>query len=143
MLKKKATMLFFFLMTFLKELEHLLPRRIICITNLKIWAIIQITSPLFSSWLTDADPGSPDPTRTEMQVCPFCQRSYQWGPYLREHMKLCQEREGGHNVCPLCGYSTPYRAQMERHMALHTQVKEKVGAHAAIHSFNSLQHVVM
>ncbi|XP_053088142.1 zinc finger E-box-binding homeobox 2 isoform X1 [Pangasianodon hypophthalmus] len=73
----------------------------------------------------DAYPGSPDPTETEMQVCPFCQRSYQRGTYLREHMKLCQEREGGHTVCPLCGYNTPYRAQMERHMALHAQVKEK------------------
>ncbi|XP_060775369.1 zinc finger E-box-binding homeobox 2-like isoform X3 [Neoarius graeffei] len=73
----------------------------------------------------NADPGSPDPTGTEMQVCLFCQRSYQQGIYLREHMKLCQEREGGHSVCPFCGYSTPYRAQMERHMALHTQVKEK------------------
>ncbi|KAM9482538.1 zinc finger E-box-binding homeobox 1 isoform 1-T1 [Clarias gariepinus] len=73
----------------------------------------------------DADPGSPNPTGTEMQVCPFCQRSYQQGNYLREHMKLCQEREGEHSVCPLCGYSTPYRAQMERHMALHVQVKEK------------------
>lgn len=93
---------------------------------------------MFSSWLTDADPGSPDPTGTEMQVCPFCQQSYQQGTYLREHMKLCQ-REGGHSVCPLCGYSTPYRAQMERHMALHAQVKEKVGAHAAIHDFNKLQ----
>ncbi|XP_027003196.2 zinc finger E-box-binding homeobox 2-like isoform X1 [Tachysurus fulvidraco] len=71
------------------------------------------------------DPGSPDPTGTEMHVCPFCQRSYQRGSYLKEHMKLCQ-RERGHSVCSLCGYSTPFRAQMERHMALHTQVKEKI-----------------
>ncbi|KAF7711513.1 hypothetical protein HF521_000524 [Silurus meridionalis] len=73
----------------------------------------------------DTDPGSPDLTGKEMQVCPFCQQSYQRGSYLKEHMKMCQEREGGHSLCPLCGYSTPYRAQMERHMALHTQVKEK------------------
>lgn len=90
------------------------------------------------SWLTD--PGSPDPTGTEMQVCPFCQQSYQRGTYLREHMKLCQARDRGHSVCPLCGYSTPYRTQMERHMALHAQVKEKVGTRAVIHVFNWVQH---
>lgn len=91
---------------------------------------------MFSSWLID--PGSPDPTGTEMHVCPFCQRSYQRGSYLKEHMKLCQ-RERGHSVCSLCGYSTPFRPQMERHMALHTQVKEKVGTQTAVHVYKHLQ----
>ncbi|XP_036427069.1 zinc finger E-box-binding homeobox 2-like [Colossoma macropomum] len=73
----------------------------------------------------DADPVSPDPTRTAVQMCPFCQRSYRCETSLREHMKLCQEREGGHGVCRLYGYSTPYRAQMERHLALHAQTQDK------------------
>ncbi|XP_016431337.1 ikaros family zinc finger protein-like [Sinocyclocheilus rhinocerous] len=34
-------------------------------------------------------------------------------------MKFCQDRDGGDSACPLCGYSTPYRAQMERHLSLH------------------------
>ncbi|XP_062852702.1 zinc finger E-box-binding homeobox 2-like [Trichomycterus rosablanca] len=75
--------------------------------------------------ITDVEPGSPDATQNAMHMCPFCQQSYQHSTYLREHIKVCQEREGGHSVCPLCGYSTSYRAQMERHMALHAQVKEK------------------
>lgn len=79
-----------------------------------------------SFWFTDVEPGSPDGTQNALHVCPFCHQSYQHSTYLREHIKVCQEREGGQNVCPLCGYCTPYRAQMERHMALHVQVKEKV-----------------
>ncbi|XP_072540854.1 zinc finger E-box-binding homeobox 2-like isoform X2 [Salminus brasiliensis] len=73
----------------------------------------------------DTDPVSPDPTRTMVQLCPFCQRSCRCETSLREHMKLCQEREGGRSVCPLCGYSTLYRAQMEQHLALHAQVQSK------------------
>ncbi|XP_007253496.3 zinc finger E-box-binding homeobox 2 isoform X1 [Astyanax mexicanus] len=73
----------------------------------------------------DADSVSPDPTRTMVHFCPFCQRSYGCETSLGEHMKLCQVREGGSSVCPLCGYSTPYRAQMEQHLALHAQVQNK------------------
>ncbi|KAI4871649.1 hypothetical protein NFI96_019896, partial [Prochilodus magdalenae] len=73
----------------------------------------------------DADPVSPDPTRMAVQVCPFCQRAYRCETSLREHMKLCQDREGGHSACRLCGYSTPYRAQMEQHLALHVQAQVK------------------
>ncbi|XP_016402075.1 zinc finger E-box-binding homeobox 1 [Sinocyclocheilus rhinocerous] len=44
---------------------------------------------------------------------------------LREHVKFCQDRDGGDSVCPLCGYSTPYRAQMEHHLTLHSQTHQK------------------
>ncbi|XP_067442959.1 zinc finger E-box-binding homeobox 2-like isoform X1 [Thunnus thynnus] len=59
------------------------------------------------------------------QACPFCHRMYQRGASLRDHIKYCQEREGGHMVCPLCGYTATLRAQMERHLALHNQVQDK------------------
>ncbi|XP_058488545.1 zinc finger E-box-binding homeobox 2-like [Solea solea] len=59
------------------------------------------------------------------QVCPFCHRMFQRGATLREHIKYCQEREGGHMVCPLCGYTAPLRAQMEQHLALHNQMQDK------------------
>lgn len=29
-------------------------------------------------------------------------------------------------VCPLCGYTATLRAQMERHLALHNQMQDKV-----------------
>ncbi|KAI7808194.1 putative zinc finger E-box-binding homeobox 2-like, partial [Triplophysa rosa] len=63
--------------------------------------------------------------RTPVQTCPYCQRTYRRDASLREHMTFCQEREGGDSVCPLCGYSTPYREQMERHLTLHNQSQEK------------------
>ncbi|XP_026104400.1 zinc finger E-box-binding homeobox 1-like, partial [Carassius auratus] len=44
---------------------------------------------------------------------------------LREHVKFCQDRDGGDSVCPLCGYSTPHRAQMEHHLTLHSQTHQK------------------
>ncbi|XP_066522282.1 zinc finger E-box-binding homeobox 2-like [Hoplias malabaricus] len=73
----------------------------------------------------DTDSMSPDPTGTAVQVCPFCQRSYRCETSLRDHMKLCQEREAGHTLCSICGYSTPYRAQMEQHLAHHAQARDK------------------
>uniref|UniRef100_A0A672L6E6 C2H2-type domain-containing protein n=1 Tax=Sinocyclocheilus grahami TaxID=75366 RepID=A0A672L6E6_SINGR len=55
-----------------------------------------------------------------VQTCPYCQRTYRRDASLQEHMKFCQDvRDGGDCACPLCGYSTPYRAQMERHLSLH------------------------
>ncbi|XP_074498739.1 zinc finger E-box-binding homeobox 2 isoform X1 [Sebastes fasciatus] len=59
------------------------------------------------------------------QACPFCQMMYQRGASLRDHIKYCQEREGGHMVCPLCGYTATLRAQMEQHLALHNQMQDK------------------
>lgn len=50
------------------------------------------------------------------------QRTYRRDASLQEHMKFCQDRDGGDSACPLCGYSTPYRAHMERHLTLHSQV---------------------
>ncbi|XP_056292807.1 zinc finger E-box-binding homeobox 2-like [Pseudoliparis swirei] len=78
-------------------------------------------------WSPGAQHRSPegaDAGRTE-QACPFCHRMYQRGPSLRDHIKYCQERDGGHMVCPLCGYTATLRAQMERHLAFHNQVQDK------------------
>lgn len=52
-----------------------------------------------------------------LQACPFCQHTFHRGGSLREHIRFCHERDGGH-----------YRAQMERHMGLHSQVHGK-GTH--------------
>ncbi|KAF4112655.1 hypothetical protein G5714_007450 [Onychostoma macrolepis] len=66
------------------------------------------------------DGGALNP-ETAVQMCPYCQRTYRRDASLQEHMKFCQDRDGGDSACPLCGYSTPYRAQMERHLTLHSQ----------------------
>ncbi|XP_075997404.1 zinc finger E-box-binding homeobox 2 [Genypterus blacodes] len=78
-------------------------------------------------WSPGAQHRSPDAADAarSQQACPFCHRTYQRGASLREHIKYCQEREGGHMVCPLCGYTATFRAQMERHLALHNQVQDK------------------
>ncbi|XP_078105031.1 zinc finger E-box-binding homeobox 2 isoform X3 [Sander vitreus] len=78
-------------------------------------------------WSPGAQHCSPEGTDTErsQQACPFCHRMCQRGASLRDHIKYCQEREGGHMVCPLCGYTATLRAQMERHLALHNQVQDK------------------
>nr|XP_040058566.1 zinc finger E-box-binding homeobox 2-like isoform X1 [Gasterosteus aculeatus aculeatus] len=69
-------------------------------------------------------PEGADAGRTQ-QACPFCHGLYPRGASLRDHIKYCQEREGGHMVCPLCGYTATLRAQMERHLAFHNQVQDK------------------
>ncbi|XP_045931108.1 zinc finger E-box-binding homeobox 2-like [Micropterus dolomieu] len=77
-------------------------------------------------WSPGAQHRSPEGAeagRTQ-QACPFCHRMYQRGASLRDHIKYCQEREGGHMVCPLCGYTATLRAQMERHLAHHNQVQD-------------------
>ncbi|XP_078139870.1 zinc finger E-box-binding homeobox 2 [Centroberyx gerrardi] len=79
-------------------------------------------------WSPGAQHRSPDGAGRSQQACPFCHRTYQRGASLREHIKYCQEREGGHMVCPLCGYTATYRAQMERHLALHNQLQDKSSA---------------
>ncbi|KAM4613735.1 zinc finger E-box-binding homeobox 2 [Polymixia lowei] len=73
---------------------------------------------------SDTLPMSPESLRTP-QACPYCHRTYQRGASLREHIKYCQDRDGGHMVCPLCGYTATYRAQMERHLVLHNQAQDK------------------
>ncbi|CAL8340190.1 unnamed protein product [Merluccius merluccius] len=57
--------------------------------------------------------------------CPFCQRNYLQGAALRQHIASCREKHAEHIVCPLCGYTATYRAQMERHLALHNQVQDR------------------
>ncbi|XP_041672568.1 zinc finger E-box-binding homeobox 2-like isoform X3 [Cheilinus undulatus] len=78
-------------------------------------------------WSPGAQHHSPEGTdggRTQ-QACPFCHRMFQRGASLRDHIKYCQDREGVHMACPLCGYTATHRAQMERHLALHNQVQDK------------------
>ncbi|XP_019952442.2 zinc finger E-box-binding homeobox 2-like isoform X1 [Paralichthys olivaceus] len=79
---------------------------------------------IWSPGAQHCSPEGADAARNQ-QVCPFCHRMYQRGATLREHLKYCQEREGGHMVCPLCGYTAPHRAQMEQHLALHNQMQDK------------------
>ncbi|XP_046870198.1 zinc finger E-box-binding homeobox 2-like, partial [Hypomesus transpacificus] len=62
---------------------------------------------------------SPEGSRTQ-QLCPFCQRSYQHGALLREHMQFCPEREG-----PQGDYTASYRTQVEMHMPLHSPSQDK------------------
>eukprot|EP00063_Salmo_salar_P014622 XP_013989457.1 PREDICTED: zinc finger E-box-binding homeobox 2-like isoform X2 [Salmo salar] len=57
----------------------------------------------------DGVPLSPDALRN-LQACPFCQHTFHRRGSLREHIRFCHERDGGH-----------YRAQMERHMGLNSQ----------------------
>ncbi|XP_051996195.1 zinc finger E-box-binding homeobox 2-like isoform X1 [Xyrauchen texanus] len=73
----------------------------------------------------DGVPRTSHGTRMPIQTSPYCQRTYRHDASLREHVKFCQDRDGGDNLCPLCGYSTPYHAQMERHLSLHCQTQDK------------------
>ncbi|XP_067314317.1 zinc finger E-box-binding homeobox protein zag-1-like isoform X2 [Pseudorasbora parva] len=57
-----------------------------------------------------------------VQTCPFCQRMERCSASLREHLKFCPHRD---SQCPLCGFSSPYRAQMERHLTLHSHTHDK------------------
>ncbi|XP_069006968.1 zinc finger E-box-binding homeobox 2-like [Embiotoca jacksoni] len=79
---------------------------------------------IWSPGAQHCSPEGADAGRTQ-QACPFCHRVYQRGASLRDHVKYCQEREGGHMVCPLCGYTATLRSQMERHLALHNQMQDK------------------
>ncbi|XP_030586078.1 zinc finger E-box-binding homeobox 2 [Archocentrus centrarchus] len=79
---------------------------------------------IWSPGAQHCSPEGPDVGRAQ-QACPFCNRVYPRGASLRDHVKYCPEREGGHLVCPLCGYTAPLRSQMERHLALHNQVQDK------------------
>ncbi|XP_028263005.1 zinc finger E-box-binding homeobox 1 isoform X2 [Parambassis ranga] len=79
---------------------------------------------IWSPGAQHVSPDGADAGRTQ-QACPFCHRVYQRGSSLRDHVKYCQEREGAHMVCPLCGYTATLRSQMEQHLALHNQVQEK------------------
>ncbi|XP_029006814.1 zinc finger E-box-binding homeobox 2-like [Betta splendens] len=76
-------------------------------------------------WSPGAQHHSPEGAGRPPQACPFCHRMYQRGASLRDHIKYCQEREGGHMVCPHCGYTATHRAQMERHLAVHSQLQDK------------------
>lgn len=40
-------------------------------------------------------------------------------------------------VCPLCGYTATLRAQMERHLALHNQMQDKVRHKQTAASFDN------
>ncbi|XP_014860046.1 PREDICTED: zinc finger E-box-binding homeobox 2-like [Poecilia mexicana] len=79
---------------------------------------------IWSPGAQHCSPEGADEDRSQ-QACPFCHRMYPRGASLRDHVKYCQEREGGHMVCPLCGYTATLRSQMERHLALHNQIQDK------------------
>ncbi|XP_015257711.1 PREDICTED: zinc finger E-box-binding homeobox 2-like [Cyprinodon variegatus] len=79
---------------------------------------------IWSPGAQHCSPESADENRSQ-QACPFCQRMYWRGASLRDHVKYCQERERGHMVCPLCGYTANHRSQMEQHLALHNQIQDK------------------
>ncbi|KAM4582571.1 zinc finger E-box-binding homeobox 2 [Fundulus diaphanus] len=79
---------------------------------------------IWSPGAQHCSPEGADEDRSQ-QACPFCHRVYPRGASLRDHVKSCQEKEGGHMVCPLCGYTATLRSQMERHLALHKQIQEK------------------
>ncbi|KAF7208094.1 zinc finger E-box-binding homeobox 2-like [Nothobranchius furzeri] len=70
-------------------------------------------------------PERADAVKSQEQACPFCHQVYQQGVSLRDHVKYCQGREGGHLVCPLCGYTATLRSQMEQHLELHNQMHDK------------------
>ncbi|XP_051986619.1 zinc finger E-box-binding homeobox 2-like isoform X1 [Xyrauchen texanus] len=75
----------------------------------------------------DGVPLNTDGTWMPVETCPYCQRTYRTlgDVSLKEHMKFCQDRDGREDVCPICGYSTQYRAQMECHLTLHSQTQDK------------------
>ncbi|XP_061584389.1 zinc finger E-box-binding homeobox 2-like [Cololabis saira] len=79
---------------------------------------------IWSPGAQHCSPEGADAGRSQ-QACPFCHRLYQRGASLRDHVKYCQEWEGGHMVCPLCGYTATLRSQMERHLTLHNQIQDK------------------
>ncbi|XP_034023449.1 zinc finger E-box-binding homeobox 2-like [Thalassophryne amazonica] len=79
---------------------------------------------MWSPGIRRRSPERADAVRMQ-QACPFCRRTYQRGASLRDHIKYCQERDGGHMVCPLCGYTATHRAQMEQHLEFHNQVQDK------------------
>ncbi|XP_078803220.1 zinc finger E-box-binding homeobox 2 isoform X3 [Oryzias latipes] len=66
------------------------------------------------------------------QRCPFCHRMFLRGASLRDHVKFCQDRDGGPMVCPLCGYTSTFSSHMERHLLLHNQLQDKVRHKASI-----------
>ncbi|KAK7155892.1 hypothetical protein R3I93_010533 [Phoxinus phoxinus] len=64
--------------------------------------------------------------RTCQRTCQeTCQRTCQREPSLSEQLSFCPDRDTGDSVCPLCGFSSPYRSQMERHLTLHAHTHEK------------------
>uniref|UniRef100_A0A3Q2WW17 Zinc finger E-box-binding homeobox 1-like n=1 Tax=Haplochromis burtoni TaxID=8153 RepID=A0A3Q2WW17_HAPBU len=79
---------------------------------------------IWSPGAQHCSPEGPDVGRAQ-QACPFCSRVYPRGASLRDHVKYCPDREGGHMVCPLCGYTATLRLEMERHLALHNPVQDK------------------
>ncbi|XP_037831075.1 zinc finger E-box-binding homeobox 2 isoform X2 [Kryptolebias marmoratus] len=87
----------------------------------------ELPAAIWSPGAQHCSPEDADAVRSQQQACPFCHRMYERGASLRDHVRYCQEREGGPLLCPLCGYTAPLRSQMERHLALHNQMQDKSG----------------
>lgn len=121
-----------YLKQLLSKISELYPDQIKIYLELNF--VVRLKHHLYS-WTSDAG-------RSE-QACPFCHRMFQRGASLRDHIKYCQEREGGHMVCPLCGYTATLRAQMERHLALHNQMQDKVRYTAGATSISARRHIVI
>ncbi|XP_058484772.1 zinc finger E-box-binding homeobox 1b [Solea solea] len=62
--------------------------------------------------------GTPD-SFSQLLTCPYCTRGYKRYSSLKEHIKYRHERTEDSFSCPECTYSFAYRAQLDRHMAVH------------------------
>lgn len=69
--------------------------------------------------------GTPD-SFSQLLTCPYCARGYKRYSSLKEHIKYRHEKTDESFSCPDCNYSFAYRAQLERHMAVHKSGREQV-----------------
>lgn len=69
--------------------------------------------------------GTPD-SFSQLLTCPYCARGYKRYSSLKEHIKYRHEKTHESFGCPHCSYSFAYRAQLERHMAVHKGGREQV-----------------
>lgn len=69
--------------------------------------------------------GTPD-SFSQLLTCPYCARGYKRYSSLKEHIKYRHEKTDESFSCPDCNYSFAYRAQLERHMAVHKSGRDQV-----------------
>uniref|UniRef100_H3BZT7 Zinc finger E-box-binding homeobox 1 n=1 Tax=Tetraodon nigroviridis TaxID=99883 RepID=H3BZT7_TETNG len=68
--------------------------------------------------------GTPD-SFSQLLTCPYCARGYKRYSSLKEHIKYRHEKTDESFSCPDCNYSFAYRAQLERHMAVHKSGRDQ------------------
>ncbi|XP_056868733.1 zinc finger E-box-binding homeobox 1b isoform X2 [Takifugu flavidus] len=68
--------------------------------------------------------GTPD-SFSQLLTCPYCARGYKRYSSLKEHIKYRHEKTDQSFSCPDCDYSFAYRAQLERHMAVHKSGRDQ------------------